>query len=61
MLKLSALDNVLRYAAVDPEPGTLLLFPGWLPHAVTRLDAPDRPPDAFQPRVALAFNFVEAE
>lgn len=26
-----------RFSVMDPDPGRLVLFPGWLPHAVTPL------------------------
>lgn len=43
---------------VDPKPGRLVLFPGWLPHAVTPLplrdgsvaDGPD------EVRISISFN-----
>ena len=27
-------DSAVRFAALPPAPGTLLVFPAWLPHAV---------------------------
>jgi uncharacterized protein (TIGR02466 family) len=41
-----------RFAAVEPREGMLLLFPGWLPHAVLPLrDGP-----TCQPRISISFN-----
>lgn len=40
-----------RFAAVEPREGTLLLFPGWLPHAVLPLKGP-----AASMRISFSFN-----
>ena len=39
-----------KYAAITPEAGTVIVFPGWLPHAV-----PPHKPE--EPRVSAAANF----
>lgn len=44
---------------VCPTPGTLLMFPAWLPHAVTPTTASDGAADGA--RVAVAFNVFAAE
>lgn len=42
------------YARVDPEPGSLLVFPGWLSHCVMPLEPAGE--DPVRDRVSAAFN-----
>lgn len=41
-----------RFAVIDPKPGRLVLFPGWLQHAVTPLPL-ERQAGA---RISISFN-----
>jgi hypothetical protein len=49
-------QHPLLYMAVDPKPGTCLIFPSFVPHFVLPCDAHDDGPGEHQ-RVSVAFNF----
>ena len=57
-------DGACEYAAVPPTPGTLVIFPGWLLHAVLPAAAADTAATADVaddqvrlPRISVAFNW----
>ena len=55
-----AIRTTILYALIRPRPGTMLIFPGWLPHAVLPLapgsDGPDKP--KVRSRVSASFNLL---
>ncbi len=59
--KLPASSAAPQYLLLDPEPGTAVVFPGFLPHFVLPIDPASSTAENRPLRISCAFNFGERD
>ena len=55
--RTTIVGGLCQYMTCRPKPGSLIIFPGWLPHCVCPNSAIDLQGEDEAPRISVAFNF----
>lgn len=57
LFRTAVVAGLCQYTSRPPVPGTLLVFPGWLPHCVCPVTSAQEEGSEDLPRISIAFNF----